>query len=100
MSIPSIEEPDINVEQKFYTCRKCRFKVFEEKDLVPHEPSIHTFSHHKAKGSESTPECTSFFIENKEWMVGTHEVSGRIDCPKCGSVLGKWKWDGTQCSCG
>lgn len=85
----------------FYTCRKCRFIVFTDEDLVPHEVSVHKFSHYKSRDSNSAQStCTSYFVENKPWMGELDDVSGRIDCPKCKGVLGKWKWDGTQCSCG
>ncbi|CAM9300580.1 unnamed protein product [Pylaiella littoralis] len=59
--------------------------------------------------------CTSVFTEALDW-VGimeskdskdfTHRRSGKISCPGrkgtalCGSKLGAWNLDGTQCSCG
>lgn len=44
--------------------------------------------------------CSSFFIEPMEWMTDTHDLQGRIDCPKCACKLGFYSWSGEQCSCG
>lgn len=92
---------DDTPKKLYYTCRICRFNLFEDEDIVSHNKSKHKFSHHKLKGEYSKKDtCTSYFINDKPWMTGLHELSGKISCPKCDSTLGKWKWDGTQCSCG
>jgi len=114
---PSAPEPTPLPNCKYYTCRFCSTRMFDETDLVPHQPGKHQFQHHKRSvcillrvASQVTTSnrdknntevsCTSYFLDERPWMGDISELEGRIKCPKCSKVVGSWKWDGTQCSCG
>eukprot|EP01122_Echinamoeba_exundans_P001206 TRINITY_DN1118_c0_g1_i1.p1 TRINITY_DN1118_c0_g1~~TRINITY_DN1118_c0_g1_i1.p1 ORF type:complete len:286 (+),score=44.50 TRINITY_DN1118_c0_g1_i1:420-1277(+) len=83
----------------YYTCRVCRFRVFGADELVPHEPGKHEFSYRRRENN-ADKDCTSHFIEAKDWMGDLSGLEGRIVCPKCDGRLGTYNWGGTQCSCG
>ncbi|XP_026191258.1 probable inactive dual specificity protein phosphatase-like At4g18593 [Cyclospora cayetanensis] len=106
-----------------YCCRCCRYQLFYESQLQPHEP--------KPQGESKTglraappPKCTSAFVEPLQWMRGLEEQRGKLICPnpavgvaaaaataaitlpqsatarRCGAKLGNWCWAGLKCSCG
>jgi hypothetical protein len=55
---------------------------------------------HFSCSDSSQRECSSLFLDHMEWMGDCLDVQGKLECPKCKSKLGTWKWDGDQCSCG
>eukprot|EP01121_Diplochlamys_sp_Union-15-3_P017345 TRINITY_DN6088_c0_g1_i1.p1 TRINITY_DN6088_c0_g1~~TRINITY_DN6088_c0_g1_i1.p1 ORF type:complete len:128 (-),score=26.03 TRINITY_DN6088_c0_g1_i1:75-428(-) len=86
---------------RYFTCRVCRQKIFDEQELVPHEKSKHSLTLKQTKGIvPKTVECTSYFISEKEWMGELSSIDGKLLCPKCRGRVGSYRWDGAQCSCG
>ena len=102
----------------FYTCKRCGKKLFEE-DAVLHAgqhdrretadgvsrvkaPWVMSLnSGHKLIEQGTGDACSSVFITDKpDWMTDTESNGGRIDCPKCASRVGSYKWSGVTCSCG
>lgn len=95
-------------------CRKCRRTLATAPFLIPHEPG----SHIKPNISKAT-ECAHVFLHPLTWMrpslfpstvlkegdAGVQAdapLSGRLTCPTptCGASIGKFAWQGMQCSCG
>ncbi|KAL4921227.1 protein-tyrosine phosphatase-like protein [Aspergillus aurantiobrunneus] len=84
-------------------CRKCRRKLAIAPFVVPHG------THQDVKAA-ITSECAHVFLNPLTWMrsslfPNTPEgapLSGRLTCPNtsCGSNIGKFAWQGMQCSCG
>ncbi|KAL4819113.1 protein-tyrosine phosphatase-like protein [Aspergillus spinulosporus] len=84
-------------------CRKCRRKLAVAPFVVPHG------SHGDVKGA-IVSECAHIFMSPLTWMrpslfpdtPGDAPLSGRLTCPNpsCGSNIGKFAWQGMQCSCG
>ncbi|OJJ44728.1 hypothetical protein ASPZODRAFT_70960 [Penicilliopsis zonata CBS 506.65] len=94
-------------------CRKCRRTLATTSFVIPHEQ--------KSKPS-STTECAHVFLHPLTWMkpslfpgsssstssspsvYGSHPadapLSGRLTCPGCSANIGKFAWQGMQCSCG
>jgi len=90
-----------------YCCRKCRTKLFEEGDIVPHNKGKgqESFDYHKRSVTTSeAPECNLYFVESSlKWIQennDTSSIDGKLQCPKCGGKVGSWRWAGGQCSCG
>ncbi|KAI9886766.1 MAG: hypothetical protein M1823_001409 [Watsoniomyces obsoletus] len=70
-------------------CRQCRHKLATDQHVVPHAQS-------------STPTCSHYFLEPLSWMraeLERGELSGRLVCPTCKASLGRYAWQGLQCSC-
>ncbi|KAI9371544.1 protein-tyrosine phosphatase-like protein [Aspergillus egyptiacus] len=94
---------DIAAPSTEIKCRKCRRKLAIAPFVVPHE------SQADAKAAISS-ECAHIFVNPLTWMrpslfPNTPEdapLSGRLTCPNtsCGSNIGKFAWQGMQCSCG
>ncbi len=48
------------------------------------------------------PTCSHYFLEPLSWMrteLERGELSGRLVCPTCKASLGRYAWQGLQCSC-
>ncbi|KAF2857275.1 dual specificity protein phosphatase 12 [Piedraia hortae CBS 480.64] len=70
-------------------CRKCRRTLATSQYLADHK-------------STGRP-CTHYFMDPLSWMRPALEqghLDGRLECPKCGTNVGKYAWQGMQCSCG
>ncbi|KAJ9270964.1 hypothetical protein DTO212C5_2909 [Paecilomyces variotii] len=97
-------------------CRKCRRMLATTPFIIPHEKP----SQKKSRGAVE-PECAHIFLHALTWMrpslfpstpPADHSdsiqqaedapLSGRLTCPNpsCGSNIGKFAWQGMQCSCG
>ncbi|KAL2833391.1 protein-tyrosine phosphatase-like protein [Aspergillus cavernicola] len=92
-------------------CRRCRRKLAIAPFVVPHG------SHGDAKAAIKS-DCAHIFLNPLTWMrpslfpnspdasasPSTEDapLSGRLTCPNtsCGSNIGKFAWQGMQCSCG
>lgn len=65
--------------------------------LVKHEPS-------KTQSSaRPTDACSHYFLDPLSWMrpeLEQGKLDGRLECPKCKTNVGKYAWQGMQCSCG
>ncbi|KAL5342555.1 protein-tyrosine phosphatase-like protein [Aspergillus crustosus] len=84
-------------------CRRCRRKLAIAPFVVSHG------AHPDAKAAIAS-DCAHIFLNPLTWMrpslfPNTPEdppLSGRLTCPNssCGSNIGKFAWQGMQCSCG
>lgn len=55
--------------------------------------------------SPSSPSsaCAHYFLDPLSWMrpeLEQGKLDGRLECPKCHTNVGKYAWQGMQCSCG
>lgn len=51
----------------------------------------------------TTVACAHYFLDPLSWMRSELEqgkLDGRLECPKCNTNVGKYAWQGMQCSCG
>ncbi|KAL2843965.1 protein-tyrosine phosphatase-like protein [Aspergillus pseudodeflectus] len=92
-------------------CRRCRRKLALARFVVPHGPQ-------KDAKAAVTSDCAHVFLNPLTWMrpslfpnspdasadLASEDapLSGRLTCPNasCGSNIGKFAWQGMQCSCG
>jgi len=47
--------------------------------------------------------CAHYFLDPLSWMrqeLEQGKLDGRFECPKCRTNVGKYAWQGMQCSCG
>jgi hypothetical protein len=55
------------------------------------------------KPIECTPAvCAHWFLDPLSWMrpkLEQGKLDGRLECPKCHTNVGKYAWQGMQCSC-
>ncbi|KAE8353917.1 protein-tyrosine phosphatase-like protein [Aspergillus coremiiformis] len=88
-------------------CRKCRRNLATTPFIIPHVPQ------NNARG---LGDCAHIFLHPLTWMrsslfpdsdengapSGDAPLSGRLTCPNtsCGFNIGKFAWQGMQCSCG
>lgn len=52
---------------------------------------------------QNLTECSSYFLEQQEWMgipLDESVQQGVINCPQCADKLGSFAHFGAQCSCG
>lgn len=73
--------------------------------------STYLLSHGSASSvSDETPEakkassqnCSHYFLDPLSWMrpeLEQGKLEGRLECPKCHTNVGKYAWQGMQCSC-
>ena len=51
----------------------------------------------------SPRDCAHYFLDPLSWMrpeLEQGKLEGRLECPKCQMNVGKYAWQGMQCSCG
>lgn len=84
-----------------FRCKKCRRALATSKFLVKHQPK------EKPDDPSSTPlppsACSHLFLDALSWMrpeIEQGKLDGRLECPKCKTNVGKYAWQGMQCSCG
>ena len=94
-------------EPERYACKKCRRVVFSSAQLEAEHASEakEFFTRPQKKGDNKySKECSSFFLEQQEWMLEqcNEQQQGKLACPhaKCGYKLGAYSYYGAQCSCG
>ena len=82
-------------------CKKCRQALATSQFFVKHEPK------EKPDDPQSTPvpasACAHYFVDALRWMkpeLDQGKLEGRLECPKCRTNVGKYAWQGMQCSCG
>ncbi|PYH95169.1 dual specificity phosphatase [Aspergillus ellipticus CBS 707.79] len=95
-------------------CRKCRCKLATTPFIIPHTP--------QKNARAPTSDCAHVFLHPLTWMRPSlfpnsdssattspygsppedAPLSGRLTCPNtsCGANIGKFAWQGMQCSCG
>ncbi|KAJ8123489.1 hypothetical protein ONZ43_g580 [Nemania bipapillata] len=91
------EEDDATVTQrneKEARCKKCRRTLATPNFLVSHTPT----------GEAASSTCAHIFIDTLSWMRPMLEegaLDGRLVCPnsKCGATVGRFAWQGLQCTC-
>ncbi|KAF2461427.1 protein-tyrosine phosphatase-like protein [Lineolata rhizophorae] len=87
-------------------CRKCRRALANSGYLVRHVPTGINWDEDgmTIDSSEPSPSgCAHHFVEPLSWMRSELEqgkLDGRLECPKCKTNVGKYAWQGMQCSCG
>lgn len=55
------------------------------------------------ENESSLKDCAHYFLDPLSWMRDELEqgkLDGRLECPKCHTNIGKYAWQGMQCSCG
>ena len=61
-------------------------------------------TNHKADQNNSpSAACAHYFLDPLSWMrpeLEQGKLDGRLECPKCKTNVGKYAWQGMQCSCG
>ncbi|KAE8390636.1 tyrosine protein phosphatase yvh1 [Aspergillus alliaceus] len=99
-----LDKADRTMEIK---CRKCRRNLATTPFIIPHGPQ---------NAGKSQADCAHIFLHPLTWMrpclfpeseedgapSGDAPLSGRLTCPNtsCGFNIGKFAWQGMQCSCG
>ncbi|CAI7628714.1 unnamed protein product [Penicillium pancosmium] len=113
---PTRQEPKASQEVEI-KCRKCRKPLATTPYILPHEEE----KRHSTKVRPNA-ECAHVFLHPMKWMSPSlypstdgsktsssydnpeeeAPLAGRLICPtpKCGSNVGKFAWQGLQCSCG
>ncbi|CAK4033363.1 Tyrosine- phosphatase [Lecanosticta acicola] len=84
-------------------CRKCRRTLATSQYLVSHEPRHDTDDSGTMQSKHPSPTCAHYFLDPLSWMRAELEqgkLDGRLECPKCKTNVGKYAWQGMQCSCG
>ncbi|KAI1199294.1 protein-tyrosine phosphatase-like protein [Nemania serpens] len=75
-------------------CKKCRRTLATPNFRVSHTPT----------GEAVSTSCAHIFIDTLSWMRPMLEdgtLDGRLVCPnsKCGATVGRFAWQGLQCTC-
>ncbi|PVI07801.1 dual specificity protein phosphatase 12 [Periconia macrospinosa] len=79
-------------------CRKCRRPLATSQFLIPHTPT--TMFNNRTNKPPS--DCAHYFLDPLSWMrpeLEQGKLDGRLECPKCNTNVGKYAWQGMQCSC-
>lgn len=84
-------------------CRKCRRPLATSQYLVSHSTTS-AINGQKERGSSAgpPPNCAHYFLDPLSWMrpeLEQGKLDGRLECPKCHTNVGKYAWQGMQCSC-
>ena len=89
-----VSSSDGNQEKAFeFRCRKCRKTLATSQYILDHTPS----------SGQSAQGCAHYFLDPLSWMkpeLEQEKLDGRLNCPKCKTNVGKYAWQGMQCSCG
>jgi len=96
------QQPSVQPTSRRFVCKNCRTPLFTQSDLLPHAQGTgqSSFNYRKRGVLDSSVTCTSFFLDEMEWMGNCCEVEGKLFCPVCVGRIGAWSWSGGQCSCG
>ncbi|KAH4927970.1 protein-tyrosine-phosphatase [Parastagonospora nodorum] len=85
-------------------CRKCRRALATSQYLLKHtSPSTKDDESIDALVIAPTKDCAHYFLDPLSWMrpeLEQGKLEGRLECPKCSTNVGKYAWQGMQCSCG
>ncbi|KAF2692250.1 dual specificity protein phosphatase 12 [Lentithecium fluviatile CBS 122367] len=84
-------------------CRKCRRPLATSQYLVSHStPSVINDQNERSPSVGPPPNCAHYFLDPLSWMrpeLEQGKLDGRLECPKCHTNVGKYAWQGMQCSC-
>ena len=71
--------------------------------LVEHTPTPIINDQSEDRSPPGKPaNCAHFFLDPLSWMrpeLEQGKLDGRLECPKCRTNVGKYAWQGMQCSC-
>ena len=84
---------------------RCRRPLATSKYLTNHVPSRDESGGDSQKNAtfKRSEACAHYFVDPLSWMrpeLEQGKLDGRIECPKCRTNVGKYAWQGMQCSCG
>lgn len=57
---------------------------------------------HQNSPAAQPANCAHYFLDPLSWMrpeLEQGKLDGRLECPKCHTNVGKYAWQGMQCSC-
>ncbi|KAF2199685.1 dual specificity protein phosphatase 12 [Delitschia confertaspora ATCC 74209] len=77
-------------------CRKCRRPLATSHYLTAHDQNTQYNRHRPPQN------CQHYFLDPLSWMrpeLEQGKLEGRLECPKCNTNVGKYAWQGMQCSC-
>ncbi|KAF2441602.1 dual specificity protein phosphatase 12 [Karstenula rhodostoma CBS 690.94] len=84
-------------------CRKCRRPLATSQYLIAHDSSKSTNDQGPISSiAETARDCAHYFLDPLSWMrpeLEQGKLDGRLECPKCHANVGKYAWQGMQCSC-
>lgn len=92
-----------------FRCRRCRRVLADSRHLVPHAPKVSSSSSSASASASASVirpgqhPCAHLYIDPLSWMrpeLERGKLDGRLECPKCGTNVGKYAWQGMRCSCG
>ncbi|KAF2635108.1 hypothetical protein P280DRAFT_474024 [Massarina eburnea CBS 473.64] len=93
-------DPEASFELR---CRKCRRPLATSQYLVKHSSNLVANGQAENSSPVSPPSnCTHYFLDPLSWMrpeLEQGKLDGRLECPKCRTNVGKYAWQGMQCSC-
>jgi dual specificity phosphatase 12 len=85
----------------------CRRPLATSQYIIPHGTSAPADADAPPApaASSSSSSCQHYFLDPLSWMrpeLEQGKLEGRLECPtpKCRSNVGKYAWQGMQCSCG
>ena len=84
-----------------FRCKRCRRPLATSQFLVQHRPKEKPEDPHSLPVPSSA--CSHHFLDALSWMrpeLEKGQLEGRLECPKCSANVGKYAWQGMQCSCG
>jgi dual specificity phosphatase 12 len=71
--------------------------------LLHNSPSNVNDQTAQAPSAAPSQNCAHYFLDPLSWMrpeLEQGKLDGRLECPKCRTNVGKYAWQGMQCSCG
>ncbi|KAF2462529.1 dual specificity protein phosphatase 12 [Lindgomyces ingoldianus] len=97
------EHTDEDTSEFELRCRKCRRPLATSQYIIRH-PISTLPSREISEGPPMSPpqDCAHYFLDPLSWMRAELEhgkLDGRLVCPKCHTNVGKYAWQGMQCSC-
>ncbi|KAF2117722.1 protein-tyrosine phosphatase-like protein [Lophiotrema nucula] len=84
-------------------CRKCRRPLATSQYLIAHGSKSPDDAQNSIDPTvRPSQTCAHYFLDPLSWMRSELEqgkLDGRLECPKCHTNVGKYAWQGMQCSC-
>lgn len=71
--------------------------------LLPHGSTPSVSDQNAEAQKAPSQNCAHYFLDPLSWMrpeLEQGKLEGRLECPKCHTNVGKYAWQGMQCSCG
>lgn len=94
-----VTDQDSNFELR---CRKCRRALATTQFLLQHKSTRNSNDQAIEGSSMTSKDCAHYFLDPLSWMrpeLEQGKLEGRLECPKCHTNVGKYAWQGMQCSC-